>query len=467
MNKYKKLISNTILFGIGTFSSKVLVILLMPLYTRVLTTTEYGITDNLVQAANLILPLVTVGILNGIIRFGLDRDCNKSDVFTVGLLTTAAGFSGFLLLSPLMSGISFITGYTPLVYLYALASVLRSLCSQFVRVQERVRLYAFDGVLATITVIGFNLLFLVVLRMGVVGYLLATICSDAFSAVFLFVVAKLWRFVRLSPGLRPVAREMLRYSMPLIPTTIFWWVTNISSRYIITHYLGLDINGLFVAANKLPMMVVLVANLFNDAWQMSAITDANGQERERFFSKVFTALSGILFLCASGVILFDKVIMRIIVSSAFYESWRYVPLSVLATVFSCLVTFLGSVYIVHKRSMLSLLTTMCGAVLNVLLSFVLVPRFGANGAAFSMLLSYFVVFLLRGGTGKRLMPEFQMGAVKIALNTILVLAQAYIMIAELPLWALWEILLFAMVAVLNLRPIVAQLRQILLKRKRA
>ena len=98
MDKYKNLISNTVIFAIGTFSSKVLVFLLMPLYTRVLSDAEYGITDLIVQTGNLLLPLASLGIVNAVIRFGLERHVRKSDVFTTGLATILTGFCIMLLL---------------------------------------------------------------------------------------------------------------------------------------------------------------------------------------------------------------------------------------------------------------------------------------------------------------------------------------------------------------------------------
>ena len=98
MNKYRKLISNTLIFAIGTFSSKVLVFLLMPLYTTVLTDAEYGTVDLMVQVGNFLLPLVSCGIVNGIIRFGLDKYYRKRDVFTTGFLTILGGFVLLLIL---------------------------------------------------------------------------------------------------------------------------------------------------------------------------------------------------------------------------------------------------------------------------------------------------------------------------------------------------------------------------------
>ena len=151
MDKYKKLISNTVIFAIGTFSSKVLVFLLMPLYTRVLSDAEYGITDLIVQTGNLLLPLASLGIVNAVIRFGLERHVRKSDVFTTGLATILTGFCIMLLLYPLLDLLDFLSGYTALIYAFVLMSSLRSLCSQFVRARGQVRLYAVDGIVSTIT----------------------------------------------------------------------------------------------------------------------------------------------------------------------------------------------------------------------------------------------------------------------------------------------------------------------------
>lgn len=133
MNKYWKLISNTLIFAIGTFSSKVLVFLLMPLYTSVLSEAEYGTVDLMVQVGNFLLPLVSCGIINGIIRFGLDKYYKKSDVFTTGFLTILGGFGILLVLEPLLCHISYLGDNTMMIYVFVLMSSMRSLCSQFVR----------------------------------------------------------------------------------------------------------------------------------------------------------------------------------------------------------------------------------------------------------------------------------------------------------------------------------------------
>lgn len=107
MDKYKKLISNTMIFAIGTFSSKVLVFLLMPLYTRVLNNADYGVVDLIIQTGNLLIPIVSVGIINAVVRFGLDDSTSKSDVFSTGFITILCGFTALVLFQPLLAKVPY------------------------------------------------------------------------------------------------------------------------------------------------------------------------------------------------------------------------------------------------------------------------------------------------------------------------------------------------------------------------
>lgn len=463
MNKYKKLISNTIIFGIGTFGSKFLVFLLMPLYTSVLKKSEYGVVDLIIQTSNLLIPIVSLGIANAVIRFGLDKSVKKSDVFSIGLVTILGGFGIFLILIPILSKITYISGHTALIYIFVLMSCLRTLCSQFVRAKEYVKLYALDGVLSTITIIVFNVLFLLVFKLGVTGYILAIVTSDLLSTIFLFFSAKLKRYVNLKSINKDLAKSMIKYSIPLIPATIFWWITNVSNRFIVAYVLGSEANGLFAVSYKIPTLVVLISNIFMDAWQMSAVSEENKVSRANFFSKVFNSYQSILFLCASGIILFSKLITKILVTDAYYLSWKYIPLLVMATTFSCLVTFLGSVYMVEKKSILTLSTTVVGAVVNVALTFLLIYKYGVNGAAFATFISYLVVFILRVINIKNFIT-IKWNAPKLILNVIIVLCQSFIMIYEVKYWLIYEILFVSLMMVLNFGLIWKAVKMLISKR---
>ena len=186
MDKYKRLVSNTMLFAISTFSSKLLSFVMAPLFSFWFETQEMnGIKELLNQCASLLIPLVSLGIAN-VIRFGLEKGIRKSAIYMNGLVSIGMGFVLLLLLYPLLSRIALFRDYIALLYVYLLVSCLRTLNCQFCRARQLNRLYAIDGILCTITTCGFYVLFLRVLNMGPTGYLLAIICADGLSALFLF-----------------------------------------------------------------------------------------------------------------------------------------------------------------------------------------------------------------------------------------------------------------------------------------
>ena len=271
MNPYRNLMSNTVLFGISTFGARFLTFLLTPFYTRVLSSAEYGVTDLLLQTGNLIIPIASVGIANAVIRYGLERSGDKNGVFTIGVLTTLAGFCLLLLASPLLGQIAFLSGYLRLVLLYVLAANVHSVCSQFARTLGHVRLFAVDGVLRTVLTIFFNVLLLAVIPMGVTGYALANVLADGLTTAFVFLRAREWRYLSVSAVSRRDAARMLRYSIPLVPTNLCGWIINISDRYLIAMLIGSAATGIYAVSNKIPTVLLTVANTFSSAWQLRSI----------------------------------------------------------------------------------------------------------------------------------------------------------------------------------------------------
>ncbi|MBC8535717.1 oligosaccharide flippase family protein [Feifania hominis] len=459
MNKYGRLMKNTVLFAIGTFSSKVLVFLMMPLYTRVLSDADYGKVDLIVQTGNLLLPIVSLGITNAVIRFGLDRSYRKKDVFSTGVITIFTGFALLLLTTPFLLRFPYIANNTVLLYAFVLMSLLRSLCSQMVRSMGMVRLYTFDGIMSTATTIFFNILYLVGFKWGITGYVLAIASSDCLSALLLFSLAKLGRFVRFRNINRATSRAMLKYSIPLIPTTMLWWITNVSDRYLVTGMIDSAANGLYAVAYKIPTIVILVSGIFMDAWQMSAVTE-NPLERKQFFSNVFGSFKALIFTAASGLILFAKLGTKILVSEAFYPSWKYIPFLIMSTTYSCLVTFMGSVYMVEKKSVLSLVTSAVGAGTNIVLNLILIPKYGVNGAAFATFVSYLVAFVLRAISARR-MIRMEWNVPKLIFDTLVLFAQSIILIKEVPYWLLYEIALTLLMVVTNVKSLLLSAKKIL------
>ncbi len=442
--RYKSLISNTLLFGLSTFGSKMLVVLLMPIYTRYLTTEAYGMVDIISGTCNLIVPIISLCVHEAVIRFGLEKGVRRRDVFTTALLTVLAGYLLLFCFRPLLRRVELISGYLPLIYAYVFTSAMRSVVTHFVRSGGFVRLFALDGIFTTALTITLKVAFIAGAKMGVVGDGLATVIADGCSALLLILLLRLYRFFQPGRFKPSVTREMLAYSIPLVPTAIFWWITNLSDRYFVTYMVGLDVNGLYNVAYKIPMMITLVSAIFIQAWQLSAFGEKDKKESARFFSTVFRCYYTLVFSAASGILLLIKPITRILVAKDFYESWRYVPFLILAVSFSCLVTFLGTVYNTAKKNAMVTVTTFVGAMLNILLNWLLIPKFGANGAAFATFASFFVVFLIRAVDSRRYMA-IAMQPLRIALNLALLLLQCWVGLSEPPHWVWYEIGILALI----------------------
>ena len=192
MNKYKKLAMNTFIFAVGNFGSKILVYLLSYLYSKYLSPSDSSTKELLEITANFLLPIFTLSITEAIIRYGLDNNYDKREVFTSATCLCGLGLISMLVFSPLFHFLSFVNGYTVLLLVYVCTSAFRSLCSQFVRARGLVKLFSFDGILTTLVLFLLNIVFIAHFKLGVSGFMLSVILSDFFSAVFLFVTAGLW-----------------------------------------------------------------------------------------------------------------------------------------------------------------------------------------------------------------------------------------------------------------------------------
>lgn len=460
LNKYSRLISNTLIFAIGTFSSKILTILMTRFNTAALGS-DFGTASVLQDMGNVLIPLFSLQIVDGVTRFGLDRRYNKKDVFTVSLIVTVLGSFVLLLISPLLEripGLNFMKGRSMLVAIFVFTSSLRNMCSQFVRARNMVKLYAAEGIFTTFTTVIFTLLFLYPLKLGVTGFLLGIILPDVIGAAVLFWLADLKKFVCFRGLNRLTAQQMLRYSAPLIPNKVAFWVTNSSDRIMVQTMSGNVLSSIFAGAYKIPNLITLVVNIFLDAWQMSSITEEKG--RAHFFTKVFHAMSAIIFIGSALVILLCRPLMDILTTGKFHVGWIYIPLLVLATAFSCLASFLGTVYMVEKRSVNNMVTTIIAAAINIILNLLLIPRFGPQGASAATLCAYFVMFIVRVFDTRRFI-EVNFSPLRLTADTVVLSLEAYLMVKNGALCLLWCSLLTLLMIVINFRPLMQSVCKIL------
>lgn len=440
MNRYKKLLSNTGLIALGSFGSKLIVFFMVRFYTACLTEAQYGTADLIMDTAKLLMPLLCLGITEGVFRFGMDEEGDKRDVFTVGLLTVLGGCSLFAIVLPLL-GLTDFRSYIWLIAAFVICANLHSLVSYYIRTRDHFRFYAIQGILNTALVVGFNLLFLLGFGWKVEGYVLSVVLADFITFCVVFAKEKLWTEWKDPRKVdRARAGAMLRYSLPLIPTTIFWWITSVSDRFMVKWMVSDAANGLYTASNKIPTIISLVCTVFIQAWNFSSVAEKDEEERSKFFTTTFAAFSGLLFIAGAGVIFLCQGFSTVLFDRDYFTAWQCIPILTLATIFSSFVSFTGSMYTVRKKSIAAFVTAAVGAGVNVILNSVLIPEelfglkmagLGAIGAAIATVASYLAVFLIRAATTKKYV-DFKLGTGRLLASCALLSAMAALFILRLP-----------------------------------
>ena len=458
MNKYQTLAANTILMSVGTFGSKLLVFLMVRFYTGYLTPAEYGTADLITQTANLLIPLVSLDITDAVFRFAAERRGGRTEAFSVGLRVITLGSAGLLLVIALLQGVPAVRAYGFLLASFVIASCYHALCAHFVRARGNTALFAAQGLFNTALFIGLNVLFLAVFHWGIRGYVLSTTVANLITTGLLVFRARLWRYAGLAPR-RGLRRQMLRYCIPLIPTAVFWWIMGVSDRYMVKWFLGSDANGIYAVAYKIPTILTILATVFMDAWQLSAIAESDGdrQAHLRFYGRIWDAFASAVFLCAGGIIALSPLLIRLLAEEAYYSAWQYIPVLTLSMAAAAFSNFMGSVYVVTKQSKASFWTSLVGAGSNIVLNLWLIPQIGLQGAAAATFLSCLAVFLIRLVNARQLLP-FPLSGRKLALGVGILLLQTLFLLFRWPGWLPVQIAGLLALLLLGLPAILATLR---------
>lgn len=462
-SKYELLINNTLLISIGTFGSKILTFLMTRFYTEALTPSDYGEADLIIQTANLLIPLVSAGITDGVFRFVLETDdehtAKRKSIFSAGFYTISAGTAILAALSSFISIPGFLSEYKWLLIWFISASCYHSLCAQFIRGEGKTRLFAYQGVLNTVLVIVFSILFLSVFEAGTSGYIISIALADSICALYLAAGQKLWRLmdIHLKPGMW---RKMMRYSLPLVPAALFWWITSVSDRYMITWFLGSGANGIYTVASKIPAIITLISGMFLEAWQFSAVRESRGSRRSyiSFYTNIWSMFLTVMFIGGSIIIAFSPAAIRLLAASEYYSAAEYLPILTAADILSSLVSFMGSVYIVTKRSSLSFLTTAAGAVFNIILNFLLIPtHLGIYGAAIATLCSYLLSFLIRIISIRNILP-FRIYGGRLFMSILIIAVQIISSSWDGHLNTGIQLSCFLSLAAINIHPLIAYVK---------
>lgn len=440
-NKY--LLKNTAVFTLGNFASKFISFFLVPLYTNVLTTQEYGTIDLVITICTVVVPIITLNIMEGLMRFNLDKGADKNSITKIGITILFLGCILGIVLIPILKLWNAISSISVLVYFYIVCSASSQVFLCDLRGKELLVQYSIGNILNTLLIAGFNILFLLGFKLGIAGYLLAYTISNAIVAVYALIIGKGYRAITASLDKRKL-KEMLKYSVVLIPNSFMWWIMNSSDHVMVTSMIGAAANGVYAISYKLPTLISTFAGIFTQAWSYSAIREEDAEDVESYTNNVFKSMIGVIMLIGLCMMAVIKPFLKIYVSPNYYEAWKYTPFLIIGCVFLTLASFMSTSYTVHKDSKGFLLSGTFGAILNIALNFTLIPNFGVYGAAFATCISYISVFIFRVFHTKKYM-YYNVLTKEMIIGSIALICSAILMFADNGISQILQIIILVMI----------------------
>lgn len=398
MNRTKYLLKNMGILTISNFASKILIFLLVPLYTTVLSTVEYGTYDLAVSTVTLLYPILSLNIVDAVMRFSMDKEYSKEKIAVIGfklILISIVIFAVGMILFNKFKIWPEINGLEGFVFLYYFSYVFNQFLIQFAKGLECVREMGIAGVISTFAMVGGNIFFLLVLKEGLPGFFLANIIAQGISAIYLLIKLKLWVYLKNLNVEKTLIWEMLVYCLPLLASTIGWWVNSASDKYVVAFMLGVSANGILSVSYKIPQIINVVQSIFIQAWQISAIKEYGEKDTARFYGKTFLIIN--VFMCAacSWLILLTRPLAYLMYAKDFFQAWQYVPFLLISSVFNCASGLLGPILSAQKNSKAMMWSAIIGASVNMIMNITLVHYIGIQGATIATLICSIIIYEVR------------------------------------------------------------------------
>lgn len=409
-------------YFVANFGAKILLLIIYPAYTYVICPEELGTYDLIISTLSLVYPIIIFSINEAVFRWLLDETGSKQiEIIAVALKITLRNIAVFDILFLLIQTI-IQSRYGWYILGVINAGAVYPVLQQIARGLRKNRLFAVSGLLYAVMLVLSNAILVFGCDLGVEGLLLSQLFAYMSSCIFLILSIKAlrlkwWRAVVS----QKTKAEMTRYSLMLIPNSCCWWIMNASDRYLIRFFLGNAANGIYAIAHKFPSVLNIVTTVFSFAWQEQAITEYASNDRNEYYSRIYRYYYLFLFSICLLLLPITKLFVIFFVESDYSSAWQYSAQLYLGSIFLALASFLGTGYLSAKNTAGSMLTSIAGAIVNIISDLILLPLIGLEAAAISTALGNVSIWMARWiQTGKYFKirmnwPEF---VFLIALNII-------------------------------------------------
>ena len=461
--KSKSLVKNIGLFTIGSFGSRILSFLLVPLYTTVLSTTEYGSVDLITSTASLLTPILLLSVFDATLRFGMDPDYNKEDVLSTSINIAIKG-SVLLIIGVIIIYFTQLfdisVEYLAFLCFYFILGAVNQIFTIYLKAKNKASVITVSGILCTFVTCMSNIILLLFLKCGILGYMISNTVGILIQSLYQLFFGKIYIDIRLK-NYTDLSKPMIKYSSPLIANTISWWINNASDRYILTFFKGLAEVGVYSVAYKIPTILSMFQGIFYNAWSISAIAEFDENDSDGFIGKSYSTYSFITFIVCSGVLVLNIPLATFLYKGDYFEAWKCVPFLLVGTVFSGISQFEGSLFAATRNTKMVAKTTVIGAFVNTICNFIFIYFLGGLGAALATMLGYITTWVLRTKQLQKLVKMKVSWTIHFG-SIIIVIIQA--VMATFGISAIMQSIMFIALFLINGKIIASNLKKVFVRK---
>lgn len=397
MNRNKQLAKNTIILMMGKVCTQFVSFFLLPLYTSLLTASDYGIIDLLQSYIILFVPVISLRLETSVFRFLIDDRDNKQHkiniisntiIFTI-LVSLVFSFL-YLVLTRFLS-----FSFKYLVFLNIIAMIFSGILLQISRGLGNNLVYSIASFITAVSTIILNIILLLLFKLGAASLLVSSFIANIICIIYIFIKLKLYDYIKIKYYNTKIIKDLVRYSLPMIPNGISWWIINVSDRSIISLFIDISANGIYSISNKFSGIFVNIYNIFNLSWSESASLHINDEDRDEFFSNTISSMFKLFSCICLGIIACMPFVFFILIDSQYNEAYNYIPILLVSNLFNVLVGLLSAVYIAKKLTKEIAKTSMIAAIINIMINLIFIKFIGLYAASISTLISFMVVAIYR------------------------------------------------------------------------
>ena len=387
---------NTAIITIGKISTQLVSFLLLPMYTSILTTEEYGSYDLLNTFSIFMIPFITLLMEEAMFRFLIDAKTEEEKQEVMGQTMTFSVIS--ILISSLIFYIVFELfhyEYTVYLILFTISSILSGLAGSLCRGMSKFTLYAKFNFLSGFLNVLLNVVLIAFLKNGLSGLFLSYILSNSLVSLWILFKLKFYKTISLKKVNKSLMKQMLMYSLPLIPNSLSWIVINLSDRLIISSVMGVAYSGIYAIAYKFPNIVHTVYNFFYMAWKESSAKVVKDKNSSEYYNSIYKQLNNFLISVTIGLIAVLPFLFPILIKNEYQTAYELVPFLVISIYFSNISSFYGGIFSAYKNTKVMGASTVIAAVLNIVINLMFIKKIGLYAAILSTFVAIFIIFIYR------------------------------------------------------------------------